>query len=190
MCLTQRCSALSKHFEGLQRSILLLQRKTRRTDKQDTPHSADTTLQAVSLTGSPRLGSQTPTLPLVARGSTPATAVQMELQPSSEPPGVHASPHAIGDSSAHTSIPPPAPAPQMAQQVSADVSSEQASGNNAASMQTSNVPTQHAQVLPATAAPPNGHQAYDDMVGMKVAWFCSELISLLYTSLPKQLLTV
>jgi len=42
-----------------------------------------------------------------------------------------------------------APAQPFAQQASADLSSEQASaGNNAASMQTSSVPTQHAQVLP------------------------------------------
>ena len=183
----QRCLTLSKPLRACRDRLshgLLLQRKSRRTDEQDTPHSADTTLQVLSLTGSPRVGAQTPALPSAARGCTPATAVQMELLPSSELAEIHASPHAEGGSSAQTSFPPMiAPAQQLAQQVSADVSSEQASaGNNAVSMQTSSALTQHAQAISATAAPQNGHQDHDDMVGIKVAMFCLELISLLYTS--------
>ncbi|DBB01714.1 TPA: hypothetical protein ACH3X1_000339 [Trebouxia sp. C0004] len=156
-CALQRCLALSKALRACRDQLsygLLLQRKSR-TNEQDTPHSVDTTLQVLSLTGSPRLGAQTTTLPPGARGSSPATAVQMELQPSIELAEAHASPHAAGGSSAQTTIPPTsAPAQQLAQRVSADVSSKQASaGNNAAPIQTSSVPTQHVQILPATAAP-------------------------------------
>ncbi|KAL0044828.1 hypothetical protein WJX82_010748 [Trebouxia sp. C0006] len=39
------------------------QSKSRRTSEQDTPHSADTPLHVLSLTGSPRLGAQTPACP-------------------------------------------------------------------------------------------------------------------------------
>ncbi len=196
-CALQRCVCLTLSRPlGVCRNQLshglLLQRKSRRTDEQDAPHSANTPLQVLSLTGSLRLGAETPALPSAARGSTPATAVQMELQPSSELAEVHTLPHAVSGSLAQTSVPPMnAPAQPFAQQASADLSSEQASaGNNAASMQTSSVPTQHAQVLPATAAPQNGHQDDDDMVGIKVAMFCLELTSQLYTSLSMQLLTV
>ena len=56
------------------------------------------------------------------------------------------------------------------------MSSEQASaGNNTASMQTSSPLTQHAQMLPATAAPQNGHHGHqdnDDMVGTNAAMLC------------------
>ena len=194
-CALQICLALSKPLRACRDQllhVLLLQSKSRRTGEQVTPHSAGTTLQVLSLTGSPRLGAQTPTLPSAARGSTPATTVQMELQSSSEHAEVHASPHAVSGSLAQRSISlTSAPAHQLAQQVSADMSPEQVTaGTNAAPMQTSSVPTKHAQVLPAIAAPQRGHQEKDDMVGTKLAMFCLELIILLYTSPPKQLLTV
>ncbi len=197
-CALQRCSALSTPSTACRDQlshVLLLQRKSRRTDEQDTPHSADTPLQVVSLTGSPRLGAQTPAFPpaAAARGPSPATAVQMELRPSSELAEVHTLPHAVSGSLAQTSGPPmSASAQPFAQQMSLGMSSEQASaGNNAASLQTSSALTQHAQAFPATAAPQNGHQDDDDMVGTKVAsCFAWNPISLLYTSLPMQLLTV
>ncbi len=177
--------------------ILLLQSKSRRTSEQDTPHSADTPLHVLSLTGSPRLGAQTPACPPApaARGPTPATAVQMDLQASSEHAEGHAFSHAVSGSLAQRSIlPSSASAQQSSRQVSLGMSSEQASaGNNTASMQTSSPLTQHAQMLPATAAPQNGHHGHqdnDDMVGTNAAMFCLERISLMYTSLPKPWLTV
>ena len=65
-CALQRCSALSTPLRACRDQlshILLLQSKSRRTSEQDTPHSADTPLHVLSLTGSPRLGAQTPACP-------------------------------------------------------------------------------------------------------------------------------
>ena len=161
-CALQRCPALSTPLTACRRPVVSYLAAAEQIKKDmRAPHSADTPLQVFSLTGSPRLGAQTPAFPPApaARGPTPATAVQMELQPSSELAG-HASPHAVSGSSAQRSVSPSsASAQQSSRQVSLGMSSEQASaGNNAASMQTSSALTQHAQMLPATAAPQNFHQ--------------------------------